>query len=157
MWRWSENFSQKVQQPQVGQILLHANFFNSLLCCALVVLSPQNGGKYCVGERHRYASCSLSGCPNGSPSFRESQCAEFDHKTVQISGRLWLTTWEPKPLTGNSHRVIAAWVAMRSLFLDEGVAIGLENKSMYNVCTCFWKIRKDQAMLEDIAFHTCNT
>lgn len=34
----------------------------------------------CSGPSVRYFSCALDPCPEGSPDFREAQCAAFDEK-----------------------------------------------------------------------------
>ena len=40
--------------------------------------SPQNGGRYCLGERKRYRICNVDACLEGETTFREQQCAEFN-------------------------------------------------------------------------------
>ncbi|KAJ8046666.1 A disintegrin and metalloproteinase with thrombospondin motifs 9 [Holothuria leucospilota] len=39
---------------------------------------PQNGGKYCIGDRMRFRSCAIEPCPPDSKDFREEQCAAFN-------------------------------------------------------------------------------
>ncbi|XP_031201513.1 A disintegrin and metalloproteinase with thrombospondin motifs 7 isoform X2 [Mastomys coucha] len=39
---------------------------------------PKNRGKYCVGERKRFQLCNLQACPPDRPSFRHTQCSQFD-------------------------------------------------------------------------------
>lgn len=39
---------------------------------------PENGGRYCIGDRIRFRSCHLESCPEGSKDFREEQCASFN-------------------------------------------------------------------------------
>ncbi|GAB1294521.1 A disintegrin and metalloproteinase with thrombospondin motifs 7 [Apodemus speciosus] len=39
---------------------------------------PRNRGKYCVGERKRFQLCDLPACPPDRPSFRHTQCSQFD-------------------------------------------------------------------------------
>ncbi|KAH7721927.1 A disintegrin and metalloproteinase with thrombospondin motifs 9-like protein [Aphelenchoides avenae] len=57
---------------------------------------PQNGGRYCIGERERYRSCNMIECPWDTPGFREVQCAEFDGRDVGIHGVPKETKWVPK-------------------------------------------------------------
>ncbi|XP_069751020.1 A disintegrin and metalloproteinase with thrombospondin motifs 8-like [Narcine bancroftii] len=55
---------------------------------------PQNGGKYCEGQRTRYQSCNSQDCPNkNGKSFREEQCEKYN-------------SWNYKDLIGNS----AKWI-----------------------------------------------
>ncbi|OTF83945.1 A disintegrin and metalloproteinase with thrombospondin motifs family protein, partial [Euroglyphus maynei] len=50
---------------------------------------PQNGGKFCIGERIRYESCNLEPCQYQSRSedSRAQQCAEYNRYNI---------TWTPK-------------------------------------------------------------
>ncbi|XP_027266763.1 A disintegrin and metalloproteinase with thrombospondin motifs 7 isoform X1 [Cricetulus griseus] len=52
---------------------------------------PKHRGKYCVGERKRFRLCNLSPCPAGQPSFRHTQCSQFD--AMLYKGQLH--TWVP--------------------------------------------------------------
>ncbi|XP_059469110.1 A disintegrin and metalloproteinase with thrombospondin motifs 9-like isoform X2 [Neocloeon triangulifer] len=38
---------------------------------------PENGGKYCIGERVRYHSCNTQDCPYNQKDFRDQQCSNF--------------------------------------------------------------------------------
>ncbi|CAM9140050.1 unnamed protein product [Lampetra planeri] len=40
--------------------------------------APQNGGKYCEGQRVQYQSCNTQTCDNNGKSFREEQCEEYN-------------------------------------------------------------------------------
>ncbi|CAD6197895.1 unnamed protein product [Caenorhabditis auriculariae] len=58
---------------------------------------PENGGKYCVGQRERYRSCNTQECPWDTPGFREVQCSEFNNKDIGIHGvPTQNTQWLPK-------------------------------------------------------------
>ncbi|KAH0513808.1 A disintegrin and metalloproteinase with thrombospondin motifs 7 [Microtus ochrogaster] len=66
--------------------------------CLLLQLSlaemgcmPKHRGKYCVGERKRFRLCNLPACPAGRPSFRHTQCSQFD--AMLYKGQLH--TWVP--------------------------------------------------------------
>ncbi|XP_078388307.1 A disintegrin and metalloproteinase with thrombospondin motifs 8-like [Cetorhinus maximus] len=51
---------------------------------------PQNGGKYCEGQRTRYRSCNTQDCLNNNgKSFREEQCEKYN-------------SWNYKDLVGNT-------------------------------------------------------
>ncbi|XP_072094645.1 A disintegrin and metalloproteinase with thrombospondin motifs 8-like [Mobula birostris] len=51
---------------------------------------PQNGGKYCEGQRTRYQSCNTQECPNNNgKSFREEQCERYN-------------SWNYKDFIGNT-------------------------------------------------------
>lgn len=39
---------------------------------------PQNGGKYCQGQRAKYQSCNIEECPLDGQSFRQQQCQHYD-------------------------------------------------------------------------------
>ncbi|XP_021494389.1 A disintegrin and metalloproteinase with thrombospondin motifs 7 [Meriones unguiculatus] len=52
---------------------------------------PKHRGKYCVGERKRFRLCNLPACPAGRPSFRHTQCSQFDG--MPYKGQLH--TWVP--------------------------------------------------------------
>ncbi|XP_040596252.1 A disintegrin and metalloproteinase with thrombospondin motifs 7 isoform X2 [Mesocricetus auratus] len=52
---------------------------------------PKHRGKYCVGERKRFRLCNLPPCPAGHPSFRHTQCSQFD--AMPYKGQLH--TWVP--------------------------------------------------------------
>ncbi|KAI3407301.1 hypothetical protein GPALN_003288 [Globodera pallida] len=57
---------------------------------------PENGGKYCVGQRERYRPCSVQDCPWDMPGFRELQCTEFDGTDIGIHGVPKEMKWVPK-------------------------------------------------------------
>lgn len=42
--------------------------------------SPTQGGRFCHGAKKRFKSCRTHDCPEGSPNFREVQCAAFNGK-----------------------------------------------------------------------------
>ncbi|XP_033228893.1 A disintegrin and metalloproteinase with thrombospondin motifs 7-like [Belonocnema kinseyi] len=54
--------------------------------------APSNGGRYCVGERKKYAICNTTPCDPTKPSFRSVQCEEFNTKEVLTDG---LHKWTP--------------------------------------------------------------
>ncbi|XP_048418321.1 A disintegrin and metalloproteinase with thrombospondin motifs 8-like isoform X1 [Stegostoma tigrinum] len=55
---------------------------------------PQNGGKYCEGQRTRYRSCNTEDCPNkNGKSFREEQCEKYN-------------SWNYQDLIGNTVKWI---------------------------------------------------
>nr|XP_056702477.1 A disintegrin and metalloproteinase with thrombospondin motifs 20 [Euleptes europaea] len=57
---------------------------------------PKHGGKYCVGRRMKFRSCSINSCPKGKQEFREQQCSEFDGKHFNINGLTSAVRWLPK-------------------------------------------------------------
>ncbi|XP_039367928.1 A disintegrin and metalloproteinase with thrombospondin motifs 20 [Mauremys reevesii] len=57
---------------------------------------PRNGGKYCVGRRMKFRSCSTDSCPKGKQDFREQQCSDFDGKHFNINGLTSAVRWLPK-------------------------------------------------------------
>uniref|UniRef100_A0A8C3P7I2 ADAM metallopeptidase with thrombospondin type 1 motif 20 n=1 Tax=Chrysemys picta bellii TaxID=8478 RepID=A0A8C3P7I2_CHRPI len=57
---------------------------------------PRNGGKYCVGRRMKFRSCSTDSCPKGKQDFREQQCSNFDGKHFNINGLTSAVRWLPK-------------------------------------------------------------
>lgn len=59
---------------------------------------PKHRGKYCVGERKRFRLCNLPACPAGRPSFRHTQCSQFD--AMLYKGQLH--TWVPVVNDGES-------------------------------------------------------
>ena len=60
--------------------------------------APQFGGKYCVGERVRYESCSLPGCPRGAATtdFRTQQCQAYNGKNFGLPDISDNVKWIPK-------------------------------------------------------------
>ncbi|XP_029399244.1 A disintegrin and metalloproteinase with thrombospondin motifs 7 isoform X2 [Mus pahari] len=58
---------------------------------------PKNRGKYCVGERKRFQLCNLPACPPDRPSFRHTQCSQFDG--MLYKGKLH--KWVPVPNDDN--------------------------------------------------------
>uniref|UniRef100_A0A0P6J9Z7 A disintegrin and metalloproteinase with thrombospondin motifs 9 preproprotein n=1 Tax=Heterocephalus glaber TaxID=10181 RepID=A0A0P6J9Z7_HETGA len=57
---------------------------------------PRHGGKYCVGRRMKFKSCSLEPCLKQKQDFRDEQCAHFDGKHFNINGLLPTVRWVPK-------------------------------------------------------------
>ncbi|XP_043404922.1 A disintegrin and metalloproteinase with thrombospondin motifs 20 isoform X3 [Chelonia mydas] len=57
---------------------------------------PRNGGKYCVGRRMKFRSCSTDSCPKGKQDFREQQCSDFNGKHFNINGLTSAVRWLPK-------------------------------------------------------------
>ncbi|KAL1130617.1 hypothetical protein AAG570_011859 [Ranatra chinensis] len=57
---------------------------------------PANGGRYCVGKRVKYKSCSTRECPSTAIDFREQQCAQFNNNNFDIHGLSENVTWVPK-------------------------------------------------------------
>ncbi|XP_072037739.1 A disintegrin and metalloproteinase with thrombospondin motifs 7-like [Amphiura filiformis] len=53
--------------------------------------SPSKGGKYCVGERKKYAICNREACPQGVPDIRSMQCTSFND--IPYDGNFF--TWMP--------------------------------------------------------------
>lgn len=51
---------------------------------------PKNKGKYCVGERKRYRLCNLQACPPDRPSFRHTQCSQFDSMLYKGKLHKWV-------------------------------------------------------------------
>ncbi|XP_028931125.1 A disintegrin and metalloproteinase with thrombospondin motifs 8 [Ornithorhynchus anatinus] len=63
---------------------------------------PQNGGRYCEGQRARYQSCHTEECPPDGKSFREQQCEKYNaYNYTDKDGNLM--QWVPK-FTGVSPR-----------------------------------------------------
>ncbi|XP_032658306.1 A disintegrin and metalloproteinase with thrombospondin motifs 8 [Chelonoidis abingdonii] len=57
--------------------------------------APQNGGKYCKGQRAKYQSCCTEECPPDGKSFREQQCAKYNsYNFTDLDGNL--LEWLPK-------------------------------------------------------------
>uniref|UniRef100_A0A3B3REL2 Peptidase M12B domain-containing protein n=1 Tax=Paramormyrops kingsleyae TaxID=1676925 RepID=A0A3B3REL2_9TELE len=57
---------------------------------------PKNGGRFCVGRRMRFRSCSTDLCSRGRRDFREEQCAQFDGRHFNINGLPPTVRWVPK-------------------------------------------------------------
>ncbi|XP_038115845.1 A disintegrin and metalloproteinase with thrombospondin motifs 9 isoform X2 [Culex quinquefasciatus] len=57
---------------------------------------PANGGKYCIGMRMQYRSCSTHECPNSALDYREEQCQELDGNNFEIPGLEKNVKWVPK-------------------------------------------------------------
>ncbi|KAM8927367.1 A disintegrin and metalloproteinase with thrombospondin motifs 8 [Pelodytes ibericus] len=56
---------------------------------------PQNGGKYCQGQRAMYESCNIQKCLVEEQSFREQQCQHYNNQNyTDAEGRL--LEWIPK-------------------------------------------------------------
>ncbi|KAM9297035.1 A disintegrin and metalloproteinase with thrombospondin motifs 8 [Gastrophryne carolinensis] len=56
---------------------------------------PQNGGKYCQGQRAIYQSCNTQECPLEEKSFREVQCEQYNaYNYTDRNGHL--IQWIPK-------------------------------------------------------------
>uniref|UniRef100_A0A4W3HW95 Peptidase M12B domain-containing protein n=1 Tax=Callorhinchus milii TaxID=7868 RepID=A0A4W3HW95_CALMI len=57
---------------------------------------PQNGGKYCEGQRTQYQSCNTHGCPTSNgKSIREEQCEKYNSWNYRdLAGNL--VEWIPK-------------------------------------------------------------
>ena len=53
---------------------------HSLLTHVCFLASPRHGGRYCLGERKRYDTCNTDACPDDAPSFKDTQCQEFNVK-----------------------------------------------------------------------------
>uniref|UniRef100_A0A4W4E7V1 Peptidase M12B domain-containing protein n=1 Tax=Electrophorus electricus TaxID=8005 RepID=A0A4W4E7V1_ELEEL len=58
--------------------------------------APQNGGRYCEGQRARYHSCNTQACESGhGKSFREEQCEKYNNPNhFDIHGNV--KQWIPK-------------------------------------------------------------
>ncbi|KAJ7351111.1 A disintegrin and metalloproteinase with thrombospondin motif 9 [Desmophyllum pertusum] len=58
---------------------------------------PENGGKYCVGQRKQFKSCNSEDCPKGSVDFRALQCVNTHARTVSTGSKSYrVTQWLPK-------------------------------------------------------------
>ncbi|MBN3323406.1 ATS9 metalloproteinase, partial [Atractosteus spatula] len=57
---------------------------------------PRNGGKYCVGRRMKFRSCSSEPCSKQKKDFREEQCGAFDRRHFNINGLPPNVRWVPK-------------------------------------------------------------
>lgn len=57
---------------------------------------PENGGKYCIGNRIKYKSCNTQECSQDAVDFRSEQCANFNNKNYGITGIVENDTWIPK-------------------------------------------------------------
>ncbi|KAK6469269.1 A disintegrin and metalloproteinase with thrombospondin motifs 8-like [Huso huso] len=57
---------------------------------------PQNGGKYCEGQRVKYLSCNIQECPDDNgKSFREEQCEKYNSVSyLDMDGNV--KQWIPK-------------------------------------------------------------
>lgn len=58
--------------------------------------TPKNGGKYCVGQRIRYESCSVHDCPPNEVDFREQQCSAKNGNTYDVQGISTNVKYVPK-------------------------------------------------------------
>ncbi|XP_030044177.1 A disintegrin and metalloproteinase with thrombospondin motifs 4 isoform X2 [Microcaecilia unicolor] len=58
---------------------------------------PRNGGKYCEGKRTQYRSCNTKECPGSNAlTFREQQCATYNHRTDLFKGFPSPMDWVPR-------------------------------------------------------------
>ncbi|XP_076123623.1 A disintegrin and metalloproteinase with thrombospondin motifs 9 [Alosa pseudoharengus] len=57
---------------------------------------PRSGGKYCVGRRMKFRSCSSEPCSKVKKDFREEQCATFDGRHFNINLLPPNVRWVPK-------------------------------------------------------------
>ncbi|CAM1298104.1 ADAMTS9 (predicted) [Pycnogonum litorale] len=57
---------------------------------------PNNGGRYCVGRRRKYKSCSTKDCPLESKSFRDVQCEEYNGSDFDLKNIPIHPQWIPK-------------------------------------------------------------
>ncbi|KAM4662861.1 A disintegrin and metalloproteinase with thrombospondin motifs 4 [Discoglossus pictus] len=58
---------------------------------------PRNGGKYCEGKRTQYRSCNTQECASGNAmTFREQQCAVYNHRTDLFKGFPSPMDWVPR-------------------------------------------------------------
>lgn len=56
---------------------------------------PQNGGRFCLGERVKYQSCNTEECPPNGKSFREQQCEKYNaYNHTDLDGNF--LQWVPK-------------------------------------------------------------
>lgn len=69
---------------------------------------PENGGRYCVGERIRHRMCATKPCTGFSESFRDLQCKKT----------------EDRPFRGRYHN----WVQYQSYFLNIECALVCQNR-----------------------------
>uniref|UniRef100_H2ZY12 A disintegrin and metalloproteinase with thrombospondin motifs 4 n=1 Tax=Latimeria chalumnae TaxID=7897 RepID=H2ZY12_LATCH len=59
--------------------------------------TPRNGGKYCEGKRTKYQSCNVQDCPdNNGVTFRDEQCAAYNHRSDIFRGFSGPLQWVPK-------------------------------------------------------------
>ncbi|XP_009463250.1 PREDICTED: A disintegrin and metalloproteinase with thrombospondin motifs 4 [Nipponia nippon] len=66
--------------------------------------APRHGGRYCEGKRTRFQSCNVEECPGSTPlTFREEQCAAYNHRPDLIKGLPAPTDWVPR-YSGVSER-----------------------------------------------------
>lgn len=56
--------------------------------------TPQNGGKYCIGNRKKYRSCNTFNCAPGTIDIRQKQCSDFGRTTTTPFNRP--VEWLPK-------------------------------------------------------------
>ncbi|XP_034024964.1 A disintegrin and metalloproteinase with thrombospondin motifs 8-like isoform X2 [Thalassophryne amazonica] len=63
---------------------------------------PENGGKYCEGQRVQYQSCNTQPCDNNGKSFREEQCEKYNNPNF-LDHNGSVKQWIPK-YTGVSPR-----------------------------------------------------
>ncbi|KAK0077615.1 hypothetical protein PV326_009942, partial [Microctonus aethiopoides] len=54
---------------------------------------PSNLGRYCLGERRRVEVCNAKPCDPDKPSFRATQCSEYDSQEILGDGVLHI--WKP--------------------------------------------------------------
>lgn len=58
--------------------------------------TPQNGGKYCTGNRKKYRSCNTNNCGPETIDMRQKQCSEFGRSTGMSSSFSQPIVWVPK-------------------------------------------------------------
>lgn len=56
---------------------------------------PQNGGRYCLGERSRYASCNVQDCPANSTELRAVQCTQTNSAPFRGEYYQWMPFHAP--------------------------------------------------------------
>ncbi|XP_031145943.1 A disintegrin and metalloproteinase with thrombospondin motifs 7 [Sander lucioperca] len=50
---------------------------------------PKHRGKYCLGERRRYKICNTTPCLHDLPTFRDTQCSQFNNKPYKGKFYKW--------------------------------------------------------------------
>ncbi|XP_026672200.1 A disintegrin and metalloproteinase with thrombospondin motifs 9-like [Ceratina calcarata] len=100
--------------------------------------SPQNYGKYCVGDRFKYKSCGTRECPPGSRDFREVQCSSYNNKNLNLSGAPTNAKWYPtyKQIAPHERCKLICHVHINQSFtLKEKVIDGTPcGKDTFHIC-----------------------
>ncbi|XP_063991200.1 A disintegrin and metalloproteinase with thrombospondin motifs 7-like isoform X2 [Diachasmimorpha longicaudata] len=111
--------------------------------------TPDNGGKFCIGERRRYKICNIQSCPDGSASFRSLQCSNYDGVAFKGKNYTWVPYFdqnEPCELycTDTNESVIVPWG--ESALDGTPCNVGTRDMCIAGICRkvgCDWTVDSD--------------